>query len=136
MNFEDIPPHIAKRHKPKSFVPALGDLDKVALPLPPVSQPYAEIIHPEPMQRDAVLDSSAKLDTLTEKALKFYDELLSGPPEIGDAKLLAAQSDAARTVMTTQLRVDDSRLRRRSVDTLSKLLSRLAEEEVKMKVVA
>ncbi len=82
--------------------------------------------------RDAVLDSSAKLDNLTEKALAFYDELLSEPMSTDDMKLLSAQADAARTILTTQLRVDDSRLKKRTTDTLAQLLQRMNAEDAKL----
>lgn len=127
--FGELPKHLQHRHKPKE-VPSIGAMDDVQIPVGP-PQPYMEIIGPEPMQRDAVLDSSAKLDELTQKALNFYDELLSEPPS-GDKMVLSAQTDAARTVLTTQLRVDDTRLRRKNTDTLSKLLARIAEEEPKL----
>lgn len=130
MNFDlgKVPEHIKQRHA--RGVPNLGSLDDAVLPKMTIHQ--GEIFAPEPIARDAVLDSSAKLDTLTEKALKFYDDLLSEEPRVDDPKVLAAQSDAARTVMTTQLRVDDTRLRKRNVDTLAKLLQRIAEEEPKL----
>lgn len=128
-DFGDVPGYIRARHAAKPTVPDIGNLDDAVLPKIQIMQ--GEIIGPEPMQRDAVLDNSAKLDSLTQKALDFYDDLLEGGPAL-DAKILSAQADAARTVLTTQLRVDDSRLRKRNVDTLAKLLARIAEEEPKL----
>lgn len=127
--FGDTPDHIRKRHE--KAVPSLGSLDDLRLP--------STTVHYDnpPTARDAVLDSSAKLDRLTEKALEFYDELLSEPMSTDDAKLLSAQTDAARTILTTQLRVDDSRLKKRQTDTLAQLLKRMEEEDIKlMKVVS
>jgi hypothetical protein len=132
--FGDVPEHIRKRHQ--NDVPSLGSLDDIVLPVAPVRYVEAEILT-SMAPRDAVLDSSAKLDDLTNKALKFYDDLLSEPPATDDPKILSAQSDAARTIMTTQLRVDDSRLKKRTNDTLAELLKRMEQEDVRlMKVVS
>lgn len=130
--FGDVPEHIRKRHE--KDVPSLGALDGIVLPAVPVH--YEQVIVTKEA-RDAVLDSSAKLDDLTQKALDFYDELLSEPMASDDMKRLSAQADAARTILTTQLRVDDSRLKKRSVDTLAQLLARMEQEDARlMKVVS
>ena len=127
--FGPKPDHIAKRHVHE--VPSLGSLDDIRLPSAPIYT--QEIIEPHTETvRAAVLDNSAKLDDLTNKALAFFDELLSQPMS-EDTKTLAAQESAARTILTTQLRVDDSRLKRKDSDTLSKLLKRLEEEDDKFK---
>ena len=123
-----MPPHIRKRHV--HDIPSLGKLDDAVLPS---LVPYEHADTPAGKEtREAVLDSSAKLDSLTEKALKFYDDLLSEPPATDDPKVLSAQSDAARTIMTTQLRVDDSRLKKRQTDTLAKLLERMDQEDARL----
>ena len=126
--FDDVPDHIRKRHA--KDVPSLGSLDDLVLPAAPVV--YAEVISPPAAPRDAVLDSSAKLDDLTQKALDFYHDLLSEPLSLDDAKLLSAQTDAARTILTTQLRVDDSRLKKRTTDTLAELLKRMETEDLRL----
>jgi hypothetical protein len=133
MMFGEVPAHIRKRHE--KDVPSIGSLDDIVLPTSTVRYVEAEIIT-SMAPRDAVLDSSAKLDELTTKALKFYDDLLSEPPATDDPKILSAQSDAARTIMTTQLRVDDSRLKKRTTDTLSELLRRMEAEDARLVVQA
>lgn len=131
--FGDVPEHIRKRHE--KDVPSLGSLDDIVLPSAPVRYAEVEIMPTAP--RDAVLDSSAKLDDLTQKALDFYHDLLSEPLSLDDAKLLSAQTDAARTILTTQLRVDDSRLKKRTTDTLAELLKRMENEDMRlMKVIS
>lgn len=128
--FGEIPDHIRKRHE--KDVPSLGSLDDLVLP---ARTPVYEIIPPEPEVRAAVLDSSAKLDELTNKALTRLDEILS-EPLASDPKEMAVQMDAVRLTLTTQLRVDDSRLKKRENDTLAKLLAKMDEEDLKlMKVV-
>lgn len=133
MMFGEVPEHIRKRHQAET--PKLGALDGLVLPAAVVHYEDVEIVASS-TTRDAVLDSSAKLDSLTQKALEFYDELLSEPMSTDDMKLLSAQADAARTILTTQLRVDDSRLKKRDGDRLGELLRRMDEEDVRlMKVV-
>ena len=127
--FGEVPEHIRKRHE--KGIPSLGKLDDIVIPVSQVRYVEAEIITTM-APRDAVLDSSAKLDELTTKALRFYDDLLSEPPATDDPKILSAQSDAARTIMTTQLRVDDSRLKKRTNDTLAELLKRMEQEDVRL----
>lgn len=125
--FGEQPPHIRRRH-PAPSVPQLGSLDDIVLPSAPA---YVEVLSPVGDVREAVLDNSALLDNLTNKALARLDEVLSDPLS-DDPKEMAVQMDAVRLVMTTQLRVDDSRLKRKESDTLSKLLARLEEEDVRL----
>ena len=131
--FGEVPEHIRKRHA--KDIPAIGSLDDLVLPGARVAYAQVEILE-TPVVRDAVLDSSAKLDELTNKALKFYDDLLSEGAAIDDPKMLSAQSDAARTILTTQLRVDDSRLKKRTTDTLAELLRRMDEEDARLTISA
>ena len=130
--FGEMPEHIRNRHA--KDIPSLGSLDDIRLPSAP-ARPEIYEADVRVVGREAVLDNSAKLEELTEKALRFYDDLLSEPMDPDNAKVLSAQLDAARTVVTTQLRVDDSRLKKRSVDTLAKLLARMSEEEGKLKTI-
>ena len=131
--FGEVPEHIRKRHE--KDVPSLGKLDDIVLPAAPIRQVEIEIVETL-TARDAVLDKSAKLDDLTQKALDFYDDLLSEPPDFSDPKMLSAQESAARTVLTTQLRVDDSRLKKRTTDTLAELLRRMDEEDARLTISA
>lgn len=125
--FGEVPEHIRKRHE--KDVPSLGALDGIVLAPAPVH--YEQVVVTKEA-REAVLDSSAKLDDLTQKALDFYDELLSEPMSTDDMKMLSAQADAARTILTTQLRVDDSRLKKRNSDVLGQLLERMSVEDARL----
>lgn len=128
--FGEIPDHIRKRHE--TDVPSLGSLDDIVLPSRPVAY---EIIPPEPEVRAAVLDSSALLDKITDTALTRLKEKLEDG-WVGDPKDDAIMMDAVRLTLTTQLRVDDSRLKKRENDTLAKLLEKMEQEDIKlMKVV-
>lgn len=128
--FDVMPDHIRKRHE--RGVPSLGALDDIVLPAAPV---HYEVIAPEKEARAAVLDNSTLLDEITQKALTRLDEKLDEEWS-GDAKEDAVMMDAVRLTLTTQLRVDDSRLKKRQTDTLAELLKRMDEEDVRlMKVV-
>lgn len=124
--FGDVPDHIRKRHE--KDVPSLGSLDDIVLPSAPVRYVDAEIV---PEARAAVLDSSALLDDITNKALTRLDELLNEDWS-GDPKTDAIMMDAVRLTLTTQLRVDDSRLKKRTNDTLAELLKRMNDEDVRL----
>lgn len=132
MNFQDVPEHIKRRHK--TDIPAIGELDDAVLPAPVLKYAEVEIIEPD-RKLQPVLDNSSKLDSLTKMALEFYEELLIDGPS-SDPKMLSSQESAARTILTTQLRVDDSRLKKRQTDTLAELLKRMDEEDSRLKQIA
>jgi hypothetical protein len=72
-----------------------------------------------------------KLERVTEKAICKADDILSLPlPEPDDANfsaILRSQNAAANTILTTQVRVDENRLRKQQVDTLPQLIADIAE---------
>ncbi len=129
MNFGEQPEHIRKRHE--NDVPSIGALDDIRLPGPPVFA-EAEII--ETKSRDAVLDNSALLDNITNEALKRLHERVQ-EHWTGDPKEDAITMDAVRLTLTTQLRVDDSRLKKKTSDTLAQLLARMDREDANLKVI-
>ncbi len=126
MMFGEMPAHIRKR-KPID----LDDLDSIVLPSSPIPM---EGVVLEPLRADEkapVLDNSSLLEDITNKALGRLDDILSEPmPD--DPKAMAVQMDAVRLALTTQLRVDDSRLKKRSVDTLANLIARMNDEASKL----
>ena len=126
--FGERPEHIRKRHE--ASVPSIGALDDVVLPSAPVHYDNPEVLV-RTETRDAVLDSSALLDSITGTALTRLKEKLEDGWN-GDAKEDAIGMDAVRLTLTTQLRVDDSRLKKRTTDTLAQLLARLDAEEMKL----
>ena len=78
--------------------------------------------------------SAAILDDITNKALTRLSEILENNWS-GDAKEDAIMMDAVRLTLTTQLRVDDSRLKKRANDTLAQLLARMDREDANLKIV-
>lgn len=128
--FGERPAYLNHRHK--NDVPSIGALDDLRLPAPPVTS-AAEIIPPN-KTRDAVLDNSSMLDNITNKALARLDEILDDEWS-GDPKQDAIMMDAVRLTLTTQLRVDDSRLKKRTTDTLAQLLARMDREDANLKVI-
>jgi hypothetical protein len=128
--FGEVPAHIRKRHE--KDVPSLGSLDDIVLPSAPVRY---ELIAPEKEARAAVLDNSALLDDITGEALMRLKERVTGE-WTGDPKEDSITMEAVRLTLTTQLRVDDSRLKKRTNDTLAELLKRMETEDLRlMKVV-
>lgn len=117
-------------HRHQNDVPSIGSLDDIQLP-PAITFSKVEIVK-EP--RDAVLDNSAVLDDITGKALTRLAEILDNDWS-GDAKEDAIMMDAVRLTLTTQLRVDDSRLKKRTTDTLAQLLARMDREDANLKVI-
>lgn len=128
--FGEMPEHIRKRHQ--NDVPSIDALDNIQLPGPAVHYANPEIL--SPTTREAVLDSSAMLDGITNKALRRLDEVLEGEWS-GDPKSDAIMMDAVRLTLTTQLRVDDSRLKKRTTDTLAQLLQRMDREDANLKTI-
>lgn len=130
MIFGKRPHYLDGRHR--NDVPALGALDDLRLPAPPIAA-SVEIIEPG-KTREAVLDNSALLDDITNKALTRLSEVLEEDWS-GDPKADAIMMDAVRLTLTTQLRVDDSRLKKRTTDTLAQLLARMDREDANLKVI-
>lgn len=80
-------------------------------------------------------DHSAKLLGLTGLALDRATDILQDFPNrmsetFGEE--LRAQTSVLKTVLTTQLRVDENHLRRRTVDALPQLLKDVAAEEKRL----
>lgn len=78
------------------------------------------------------------LELLTDAALETGQEIFSvalpgSEAEYKDiARIGNMKLSAMKTILNTQLRVDDQRLRRRGEDLLPKILARLAEEKLKL----
>ena len=127
--FGEMPAHIRKRHQ--KDVPSIGALDDLRLPGAPVHYAEVEIVKET---RAAVLDNSAVLDDITNTALTRLKEVLDDG-WTGDQKSDAIVMDAVRLTLTTQLRVDDSRLKKRQTDTLASLLARMDKEDANLKII-
>ena len=107
--------------------------DSPAPPVPagppdvPVAQRYQD-----DEERVSVLDASAELEDLTGLALGKVREILNEPIDWDNTRMVNAQLSAATTVLNTQVRVDEGRLRKRKLDILPKLLDLIAKEEGKL----
>lgn len=123
--FGEMPEHIRKRKAIN-----LDSLDSIVLPSAPINGDVLEPLRLE-LEKAPVLDNSSLLETITNKALDRLDDILS-EPMADDPKTMAVQMDAVRLALTTQLRVDDSRLKKRSVDTLANLIARMNDEAAKL----
>jgi len=85
-------------------------------------------------QSDGRSELATKLERVSEKALNKADEILDLPLPSADhasfAAVLRAQNAAANTILNTQTKVDENRLRAGVADKLPELLEILREEEI------
>ena len=107
-------------------IPSIDNLDKVELPI--------VVRRAEPV-RDEVLDASENLDNLTQVALDKALEILQLPLRQGAedfGSVLRAQVAQVQAILTTQVRVDEGRFKKKQVDTLGKLIEMIKSEEAKL----
>jgi hypothetical protein len=76
-------------------------------------------------------DMAAELEAVAHLGLKNLRDILTLPLDVEDGPLLRAKNAAANTVLGTQVKVDENRLRAGAVDKLPELLEILREEEIK-----
>src|SRR6516164_7293162 len=76
-------------------------------------------------------DMAAELEAVAQLGLKNLRDILTLPLDIEDGPLLRAKNAAANTILSTQTKVDENRLRAGVVDRLPELLEILREEEIK-----
>jgi hypothetical protein len=76
-------------------------------------------------------DMAAELEAVAHLGLKNLRDILTLPLDVEDAPLLRAKNAAANTILSTQTKVDENRLRAGVVDRLPELLEILREEEIK-----
>ena len=77
-------------------------------------------------------DMAAELEAVAQLGLKNLRDILTAPLDFEDNSLLRAKNAAANTVLSTQVKVDENRLRAGVVDKLPELLEILREEQIKL----
>jgi hypothetical protein len=75
-------------------------------------------------------DMAAELEAVAHLGLKNLRDILALPLDVEDGPLLRAKNAAANTILSTQTKVDENRLRAGAVDKLPELLEILREEEI------
>ena len=75
---------------------------------------------------------ASELEAVAQLGLKNLRDILTAPLDFEDNSLLRAKNAAANTVLSTQVKVDENRLRSAAVDKLPELLEILREEQVKL----
>lgn len=113
-------------------VGSIADIKAAIAAAPPAQQPGAFI---DLDDMDVTTDQSAKLMTLTGLALDRASDILQVfPSRMSETfgEELRAQTSTIKTVLATQLRVDENQLRRRTVDALPQLLKDVAAEEKRL----
>lgn len=79
------------------------------------------------------MDDGVVLNVLVGKALTKLQEIIDLPLEKSDPefmKLLSAQKDAAVSVVNTAVKVDETRLRARTENSLAKLLDKINQRRL------
>lgn len=112
-------------------VGSIGDI-KAAMQAVPAVKPAAFV---DLDDLDGVTDHSSKLLGLTGLALDRATDILQVFPSRTSETFgeeLRAQTSVVKTVLATQLRVDENQLRRRTVDALPQLLKDIAAEEKRL----
>jgi hypothetical protein len=75
---------------------------------------------------------ASELEAVAQLGLKNLRDILTAPLDFEDTSLVRAKNAAANTVLSTQVKVDENRLRSAAVDKLPELLEILREEQVKL----
>jgi len=83
----------------------------------------------EPEKPWATQTHAEQLNTLTGKALDVTRQILDLPCDLGNLKLLSIQKDAALSVLSTQTKVDENRLRAQRPDGLAEILRKIREAD-------
>ena len=76
-------------------------------------------------------DMASELEAVAQLGLKNLRDILTLPLDVEDGALLRAKNAAANTILSTQTKVDENRLRAGVADKLPELLEILREEEIK-----
>jgi hypothetical protein len=115
-------------------IPSVLDIASARLP------PVRPIVPPEPVYYEdangnmGVLDTSTQLERVTGKALEnaegILDLALDTDPEAGH--VMRAKTSVITSVLNTQAKVDETRLRRQSMDRLPALLKMVNEVAAKL----
>lgn len=114
-------------HEQPLVIPSIDRLSEVDLPV------LTSIRRIEPI-RPEVLTESADLDNLTDLAIEAVEEILRlklEPDSENFASVLRQKGATAAAVLTTQVRVDEGRFKKKQVDTLGKLIDLIKSEEAK-----
>lgn len=90
---------------------------------------------PAPAEPAGFLDVSTALDDLTPLAVKRLGEVLQHQPDWDNVRSIQLQLSAIQITLGTQVKVDESRLRKRRIDILPKLLELMAAESAKLAAV-
>ena len=75
-------------------------------------------------------DMAAELEAVAHLGLKNLRDILTAPLDFEDTSLVRAKNAAANTVLSTQVKVDEHRLRSAAVDKLPELLEILRQEQI------
>ena len=119
----------------KIKIPSLDELDDAVLPV------FAQVERgmlpapPAPLAPVSNLEASGQLTEIVDIALTETRVMIARPWDELTEKEAAIKTSLIQTVYSTQVKVDDTRLRARQVDVLPKLLAEIAKAERRMKTI-
>ncbi len=121
--------------QPNIRIPSLDELDDALPPVfhgvPPGQLPAP----PKPHDPVSTIEASGQLTEIVDIALVETRKMIERDWEGLTEKEAAIKTSLIQTVYSTQVKVDDTRLRARQVDVLPKLLAEIAKAEKRMKVI-
>lgn len=133
MNLGKPPSFLKLRTPPMDVLTPEDDKPPVEFVIPDILPPARAVETP------LMFDASQALENVTAKAFKKLDEILELPLTSAEDKefssILRVQMTAVQTVMNTNVRVDEARMKRRQTDNMSQLLEVLSKHEKKMTTV-
>ena len=130
MNLDKPPAYLNLRTQPMDVLTPEEDKPEMEFVLPDILPPAKAV----PVA--STFDAAGALETVTDKAFKKLNEILDLPLTTAEDKefatLLRVQMTAVQTVLNTNVRVDEQRMKRRQSDNLGALLEVLSKHEKKM----
>jgi len=116
-------------------IPSIDKLDEAVLPVDVASRYHVtEMLPPPPapMQSVSSLEVSGQLTEIVDLSLVEARKMIERPWEDLTEKEQSIKSGLIQTMFSTQVKVDDTRLRSRQVDMLPKILELIAKEEKRL----
>jgi len=130
MNLDQPPSYLNLRTAPLDVLTPEDEKPEMEFVLPDILPPAKAV----PVA--STFDAAGELETVTDKAFKKLNEILDLPLTTAEDKefatLLRVQMTAVQTVLNTNVRVDEQRMKRRQSDNLGALLEVLSKHEKKM----
>jgi len=112
-------------------IPSIDNLDEAVLPVDVASRYHDDAMLPPPPapHQASSLEVSGQLTEIVDIAMVEARKMIEKPWEDCTEKEQSIKATMIQTAFSTQIKVDDTRLRSRQVDMLPKILELIAKEE-------